>query len=356
MRKMLSPYRFISFTAFACVALFTSCERDEPTPANPGTAHTFTPGEGFFVLNEGGFTAGNSSLSYYAVSGADAGSTFNNLYLNANGVPLGDVAQSVTMINGRMYIVVNNSSKIVVVNPINMGAASTIPNLAGPRSILQIDANTAWITQQYSEQVAILDLNTNAVTGYVNLGVSSEAIIKLNGEVFVTSMESDKLYAIDPSNPSNIDSAMTIAPGGNSMVADGNGKLWVLAYGYWATSAPGGLFRIDPNSNTVEASMPMTTFDFATHLCTNPAGDSLFFLNYNIYRMATSDGALPSNAYIPGSGHSFYTIGLMPNTSNFFAGDAVDYVQAGLLFRYDGSGAQTDVDTVGIIPNSFLWY
>lgn len=354
--KMNTSFKLLSLAAFACVTLFTSCERDSPTPTNPVPARTFVPGEGFFIVNEGGFTAGNSSLSYYALNGADAGSTFNNLYLNANGVPLGDVAQSATMINNRMYVVVNNSSKIVVVNPMNIGASSAITNLAGPRYILQIDANTAWITQQYSEQIAVLDLNTNSVSGYVNLGVSSEAIIKLNGEVFVTSMESDKLYAIDPSNPSNIDSAMTIAPGGNSMVVDGNGKLWVLAYGYWATSAPGGLFRIDPNSNTVEASMPMTSFDFATHLVSNPAGDSLFYLNYNIYRMSTNDLVLPAVGFISGSGHSWYTIGLMPNTSNFFAGDAVDYVQRGLLFRYDGLGVQTDVDTVGIIPNSFLWY
>lgn len=353
---MLHPFKTISLAALACVVLFTSCERDEPGPVNPGTARTFTPGEGFFVLNEGGFTAGNSSISYYAMNGADAGTTFNNLYMKANGVPLGDVAQSLTMINGRIYSVINNSSKIVVLNPVNMGATSTISNLAGPRYVLQINATTAWISQMYSDQIAILDLTTNSVSAYINLGVTSEAMVLTNGKVYVTSQESDKLYVVNPGNNLDIDSSMTIAPGGNSMVVDGNGKLWVLAYGYWATSAPGGLFRVNPSTNTVEASMPMSTFDFATHLCTNPAGDSLFYLNYNIYRMATSDLALPVTSYIAGTGHSFYTIGLMPNTSNFFAGDAVDYVQSGLLFRYNAAGTQTDVDTVGVIPNSFMWY
>lgn len=349
-------FRSVSFAAVCAAVLFTSCERDEPEPANPGTARTFTPGEGFFILNEGGFTAGNSSLSYYAMNGADAGSSFNNLYLNANGVPLGDVAQSMTMINGRIYAVINNSNKIVVLNPMNMGATTSITGFAGPRNIVQIDATTAWVTQMYSDQIAVLDLATNSISSYINLGVGSEAILLTAGEVFVTSQESDKLYSLDSQTGWLIDSSMVIAPGGNSMVVDAYGKVWVLAYGYWATSAPGGLFRINPSGNIVEVSMPMTTWDFATHLCTNPAGDSLFYLNYDVYRMSVNDGTLPSTGFIAGAGHAYYTIGLMPNTSNFFVGDAVDYVQAGLLYRFNASGAQTDVDTVGIIPNYFLWY
>jgi hypothetical protein len=353
--KTLNPLRTIALVAVSSIVLFTSCERDEPEPVTPVNARTFTPGEGFFVLNEGGFTAGNSSISYYAVNGADAGNSFNNLFATVNGVPLGDVAQSISLINGRLYAVVNNSSKIVVMNPMNLDEQTTIPNLAGPRYIMQIDANTAWITQMYSSQVAILNLNTRTVTGSFDLGVTSEALILSNGKVFITSQESDKLYVVDPANTSSIDSSMTIAPGGNSMVVDANGKLWILSYGLYP-STPGGLFRVDPLTNTVEASMPMTTFDFATHLTKNPAGDSLFYLNFNIYSMSVSDLVLPAVPFISGSGHSWYTIGLMPNTSNFFAGDAVDYVQSGLLFRYNAAGTQTDVDTVGIIPNNFLWY
>lgn len=348
--------RFFTIAALAAAMLFTSCERDEPATPSNTASRTFTPGEGFFVLNEGGFTAGNSSISYYAATGADAGKTFNNLYQKANGVPLGDVAQSMTLINGRIYTVVNNSSKVVVLNPMNMGATTTITGLAGPRYILQINSTTAWISQMYTDQIAVLDLSSSTVSGYINLGVTSEAMQMANGKVFVSSLESSKLYAIDPANSSSIDSSMTIAPGGNSMVIDGSGKLWVLAYGAWSTSTAGGLFRVNTSSNTVEASMPFNTWDFPTHLCINPAGDSLFYLNYDIFRMSVNDGALPGTAFIAGTGHSFYTIGLMPNTSNFYAGDAVDYVQSGLLFRYDAAGVQTDVDTVGVIPNSFMWY
>ena len=354
--KTSHQIKLLSLIALAGITFLSSCKRDEPAPANPGTARTFTPGEGFFILNEGGFTAGNASVSYYAMNGADAGTSFNNLYIKANGVPMGDVAQSMTMINGRYYCVVNNSNKIVVLNPNNMGAVTTITGFAGPRYIVQIDATTAWVSQMYSDQIAIVDLSTNSISGYVNLGVTSESMLMTGGKVFVTSQVSAQLYAIDAGNTSNIDSSMTIAPGGNSMVLDGNGKLWVLAYGYWATSAPGGLFRVNTSGNLVEQSFPMQSFDFATHLTANPAGDSLYYLNYNIYRMSVTDLALPTVPYISGTGHAWYTIGIMGSSNNFFAGDAVDYVQSGLLFRYNALGVQQDVDTVGVIPNNFIWY
>src|SRR5688572_3991019 len=173
--KTTQVTRFMTIFGISTLLMLNSCKRDEPTPADTN-ARTFAPGEGFFILNEGGFTAGNSSASYYALSGTDAGKSFNNLYLASNGVPLGDVAQSMTLMNGRLYMVINNSSKIEVVNPFNFGHTATITGLAGPRNIVQIDANRALVTQMYSDQIAIIDLQTNTVSGYINLGVTSEAI------------------------------------------------------------------------------------------------------------------------------------------------------------------------------------
>lgn len=338
------------------IFIITSCKRDEPAPPSGTPGRTFTPGVGFFILNEGGFNSGNSSMSYYALSGTEAGSSFNNLFANVNGFPLGDVAQSMTMIEGLLYVVINNSAKIVVVNPVNLKVVRTITGLSGPRAITQVNSTTAYISQMYSDQVLIYEITTSSITGSISIGVTSEALALVNNKVYVTSQESDKLYIVDPSQSNTVDSSTTIAPGGNSMIVDSNGKLWILAYGNYVTSAPGGLFRVDPSTNAVEASMAFTTFDFPTHLASNPAGDSLYFLNYNVYRMAITDAGLPTGGFISGVGHAFYTIGLMPNSSTLFVGDAVDYVQAGLIFRYNGAGVQLDVDAVGVNPNGFLLY
>lgn len=341
--------------AAAAALVFTSCRRDEPEPDPQPVVPVYTSGQGFFILNEGGFNAGNASMSYYYTAGANAGTVVNDVFQSANNVPLGDVANSVSGINGRMYVVVNNSNRISVINPANMVVTHTISGLLSPRYIQQLTVTKAYITEMGANRISIVNLNNNTISGTIAMPYSTEAIAMTNGKVYVGSQNSDKIYVIDPNTDALIDS-VTTAYGTNSMQVDANGKLWALSYGSWSASAAGGLHRINTSNDSVEAAMPMTTSDFATHLCKNPAGDSLFFLNFNVYRMSVNDAVLPSSPFISGTGHAFYTIGLLPNTSNFFAGDAVDYVQRGILYRYNGAGTQTDADTVGVIPNNFLAY
>lgn len=339
----------------AASMVFTSCRRDEPEPDPNPVVPVYTSGQGFFIINEGGFNAGNASMSYYYTAGANAGTVVNDVFQSANNVPLGDVANSVSGINGRMYVVVNNSNRISVINPANMVVTHTISGLQSPRYIQQLTVTKAYVTEMGANRISIVNLNNNTISGTIAMPFSTEAIAMTNGKVYVGSQNSDKLYVIDPNTDALVDS-ITTAYGVNSMQVDNNGKLWALSYGLWSIPAAGGLHKINTANDSVETALSFTTSDFPTHLCKNPAGDSLFFLNFSVYRMSVNDASLPSAPFISGTGHAFYTIGLMPNTSNFFVGDAVDYVQRGVLFRYNGAGTQTDADTVGVVPNNFLAY
>jgi YVTN family beta-propeller protein len=339
----------------AATAFLSSCRRDEPDDVSDPAAPAYTSGQGFFILNEGGFNAGNASMSYYYTSGSLAGTVVNDIYQSVNNAPLGDVANSISGINGRMYVVVNNSNRISVINPANMVVTATISGLSSPRYIHQISVTKAYVTEMGMNRISVINLNNNTVSGTIAMPYSTEAITMTNGKVYVGSQNSDKVYVIDPNTDAIIDS-VTTAYGTNSMQVDANGKLWALSYGSWSASAAGGLHKINTTNDSVETAMAFTTSDFATHLCKNTAGDSLYFLNFNVYKMSVNDAALPSSSFISGAGHAFYTIGLLPNSSNFFVGDAVDYVQRGILYRYNGAGTQTDADTVGVIPNNFLAY
>src|SRR6185436_16022670 len=95
-----SIHSIFIFAAFTLV--FSSCKKDQPT--NPsGTGTPVTPGTGAFVIDEGNYLGGNAKISFFRFGEATA---TEDLFQPSNSRPLGDVGQSMTLINGKEYVVV----------------------------------------------------------------------------------------------------------------------------------------------------------------------------------------------------------------------------------------------------------
>lgn len=87
-----------------------SCEREEPL------LNSFNKSTGVFILNEGNFTYGNASLSFLDLR---TGEIDNQVFFQANGFPLGDVAYSMTLMDTIAFIAINNSGKVFAMNTKN---------------------------------------------------------------------------------------------------------------------------------------------------------------------------------------------------------------------------------------------
>ncbi|MDQ3111842.1 MAG: YncE family protein [Bacteroidota bacterium] len=343
-------FRSIFVAAIFAVAL-SSCKKDEPVP--PGNnSQPIASGDGVFISNEGNFLGGNAKLSFYRFS---TGTAIEDMFSPMNTRPLGDVCQSMNVINGNAYVVVNNSGKIEVCAPSNMRSVATITGFVSPRYILPVSNVKAYVSELFSNTVSIVNLTNNTRTGSFPFPGQSEAMVIANNEVFITSLDHDKVYVVNPLTDALTDS-ITIAKGGNSMQLDNNGKLWVLCYGDYFTSAPGGLYRINPLTHTVEQSWPFTTSESPTHICANSTGDTLYYLNYGVYRFTSNAVVVPSVPHIAQTTQSFYGLGIRPVTGEIFVTDAVDYSQRGHVLRYSASGILADDDLVGVIPGGVWFY
>lgn len=349
----------LSYLALCIIFIFISCEEKEPL-------RQFYKHGGVFILNEGNYTYGNASLSFY-----DAGTKeiSNQVYYKANGFPIGDVLQSMVLKDTLAFLVVNNSGKILVIDSRTFKYVASITGFTSPREILLIDNEKAYVSDLYNNSLSVVDLRNYKITSHIPLKKSSESMVKFGKYVFVGNWSKQKsIQRIDASADVLVDSlVVTLQP--NSMVLDKNDKLWVLSDG-GLSSFPGGkakacLTRINPASFTIEKEFLFPDLNSApTRLCVNQTKDTLFFLNGSwgssinnggVYRMPVNDELLPSFPFIPENGRLFFGLGVDPVDYNIYVTDAVDYNQAGWVYRYSGSAAIVDSFKTDIIPSGFCF-
>jgi YVTN family beta-propeller protein len=314
---------------------------------------SFLTGSGVFILNEGNFIGGTGSLSFYSY---DSAKIYNDLFLDVNGWPLGSIPNSMKLNDDNAYILVNNSGKIEVVNKNTLESVSTINGLISPRNISIINNTKAYITNLYSDSVAIISLTDNSISGYINIRRYSEAIVINGNKAFVSNMTGpdfvggNEVMVINTVTDEVVDSIIVgVEP--ESMVIDKNKMVWVLCNGGYARNNYAELIGINTVTNIIER-----RFVFPTKLASpnclqiDGAGETLYYLESGVRRMNIDDSELPSATLITESGHYFYKIGINPVNSDIFVTDAIDYEQPGYILLYNREGNLLSTEIADIVP------
>lgn len=327
----------------AVLSLLMSC-----TKITDKQNDTYLSGSGVFILNEGNFRWGNGSLSFYSY---DSAKIYNDLFLNINERPLGDVPNSMTIFGDKAYIVVNNSGKIEVVNKNTLLSQSTITNLISPRNMAVVTNSKAYVTSMYSDSVAIINLNNNTISGYINLRRSSEAIIVNGSKAFISNwVGGNEIMVVNIVNDMVADS-IQVGTEPESMVLDKNSMLWVLCNGGWMRSAPAEMNVINTSTNKVVREIVFPD-KLASPSCLNidRNGETLYYLDGGVKQMNFNSATLPASPLIAESGHYFYKLGINPSNSDIFVTDAADYQQKGFVLHYKSDATLLSTLTADIIP------
>ncbi len=347
--------------------LCVSCMKDDEFWDRYGPGISGSAG-GLFIVNEGNFMYGNASLSYYD---PETGVIRNDVFFHVNGLPLGDVAQSMVIRDSLAYVVVNNSGKIQVLDSRTFTFKGKITGFTSPRYLHFLNDEKVYVTDLYARSVAIVNPVTRQVTGSVELpGAgqgpgrhSSEQMVQHGPFVFTNSWNYDNLLLVIDSRTDRVVDSVSVLKQPNSMVLDRRGKIWVLSDGGAEGSPYGyeepGLLRIDAASRQIEETFRFSLEDSPSELQINGTGDTLFFINRDIYRMAAESEteperfiASPYSGSYPGG---YYGLGVDPHTSEIYVADAIDFVQPGSVYRYRPDGDPVDTFRVGIAPGAFCF-
>jgi hypothetical protein len=329
---------------------FTACVKDKPVIDRSGSVQ-LSNSKKVYVINEGNYMVGNSSVSLY-----DPGSSqvIEKFYQDQNnGVALGDVAQSLENINSQFYVVVNNSSRIAVCNE-QFKLKSVINGFNSPRYILPVSNSKAYVSDLYSNKIHVVNLNTNTISGYIACPGWTEQMAMVYNKVFVTNVKRNYLYVINAINDNKTDS-INVGPGAANIVTDKNDKLWVLSSGSQTAGIAPSLKKIDPLTQQVESSFDFAPGELPGSLCFNRTKDTLYYLNAGIFKMDINAGSLPSAPFIPKENRTYYGLGINPNDFAIYASDALDYIQRSNIYVFDAAGHEKSFFKAGINSNGFYF-
>ena len=160
-------------------------------------------GKGLFITNEGNFMYGNASLSYY---NPEMKHVENEVFARANGMKLGDVAQSMVIHKGVGWIVVNNSGVIFAIDPNTFKEIGRITGFTSPRYIHFLSDEKAYVTQIWDPRIYIVNPKTYQITGYVETDMdyesgSTEQMVQYGKYVFTNCWSYQNLSLIHISEP-----------------------------------------------------------------------------------------------------------------------------------------------------------
>jgi DNA-binding beta-propeller fold protein YncE len=347
--KLMKNFRYLTFIGL--MVFFISCSQED---IEPEIIWPENLGKGFFVLNQGNFTAGNASLSFYRY---DSAKMENSIFFRRNGVPLGDVAHSLTFWRNYAFIVVNNSSTVWVINSNTSIIAGKLSGFHSPRFIQVISSEKAYVSDLLTPGISVFNTSTLQAMGTISTGKSTEQLLLYKDKVFAAnwsdynqSLPNNTIQIVDVVLDRLTDSIVVVKEP-NSMVLDKNNKLWVLCSGGYMNEEIPALFRINAENNQIESRYDFSSLEMSPEqLRINASLDTLYFLNNGVFRMAISEAALPLQPLIAENQRNFFSLALEPQSKEILVTDVGNYTQTGFVFRFRPNGMLIDSVGAGVIP------
>jgi len=342
-------YRFLFF--IMTVLFFIACEKDKPIVSEPVNVSTGF-NNGLFFVNEGQFNQANASLSYYDV---ENDSLVSQAYETVNNQRIGDILQSIAFDEENIYLVVNNSGKIIVADKKTLVQKGEITDLPSPRYMEYSGNGDLWyVSNLFNDSLFVVNTSNYTIESKEYMDASVEAMKTVNGKLYMSSSSINRLIVKDL-NSDAVDS-LNVSLGGNSLALDKNDNLWLLCSGDYYVPGSAALYKINTNSLDLNQHVLEPEINIAagypTKLTYDIENNTLYFLNTDVYALNLDESTAEPKIFIAANGKSFYGLNIIDDS--VFVSDAIDFTQNGLVYEYSLNGELLNTLTAGINPNAIV--
>ena len=293
---------------------------------------------------------------------------------------LGDIGNDVQVYKGKVFVVVNGSHKVEIMDAYSMKrlAQVDVPNCR----FIAFDGNSAYVTSYVAKDeeslktqkgaLYCIDLDTYKVTGQVTVGYQPEQLVIRDGKAYVANSggfyansgvigaKYDNTVSVVDLKSMKVEYDIEVAVNLELMLVDSEGTIWVSSRGNYSDVSStlnylvkkGDKYELGGSVNVPVSSMAL-------------AGDKIYVIGstytpptwaltttYNIVNAKTRK--LESGSFITDGTESdittAFTVTVNPGNGDIYVTDAKDYVSSGTLHCYTGSGKHKWSVHTGDIP------
>ena len=347
---------FFFLSAIAALIL-TSCS-DESTPIDnilPQEAKTV------LILNEGGFNQNNSTLSKYDLSTG----TYNRDYFKSvNGRGLGDVGNDMILYGSKLYIVMNVSGTIEIVDPSTGTSLKQIEMKNDdinkePRFITSYE-DKIYVTSTADNTVTRIDTTTLNVEESVTVGMDPEEIVASNGKLYVANSGGFSGFnnTISIIDISSFEVIKEVEVGLNpvNLDTDRKGNVYISTLGNHY-DVPGVFQKYNPITETVTTIEEITNsgkfliHDNKAYIIQGSYGNPYSVIVYD----CITEKVITNNFITDGTQIDIiHSISVDEKTGDIFIMES-DYITLGSVYCFDKRGQlKYSIDAIGLNPNSII--
>lgn len=225
----MKQLHFFLFVAICSILSFSACEKNDNNPNN-------TYRNGYFVLCEGSFGNNNCEISFIDNTGAVTEKAFKA----ENSRALGDVAQSLTVIDDLVWLVINNSQKVEVLDATSFKSKKTITDerLTYPRYVTKLDENRVLISNgSGTEDAAVFVINSTTFEIENTIPIPASGpnhIVQHNNKIFTANSGGssvDSTVTVIDAKSLTVEKTIVVGDMPMGLEIDNNGNLLVLCKG-----------------------------------------------------------------------------------------------------------------------------
>lgn len=331
-----------------------------PTPDVDTTAS-----KPIMVLCEGLFNMNNSTLATYHPA---TGAVEYRAFRKANGRGLGDTANDMALYGGRLFVVVNVSSQLEIIDTATMLSVKQISffndeGIARQPRFITFYADHAYISC-FDGYVARLDLNTLEITGWVQCGRNPDNIVVANGKLYVSNSGGldnpnyDTTVSVVDLTTFTETKRIEVGPNPGSIAADSEGDVYVVTRGDYADTDY-ALHKIDTEIDQV-----IHTFADLHPLNLTIVDDVAYMYSYDFSSQqqwiktfdCLTDRIISDNFITDGTSlQTPFGIDVDPINGDVYICEAYDFVLWGDVLCFDADGRlKYRINEIGLNPNTTI--